>query len=142
MKYAICDLEANGLLYPATKVHCICWTDGEEEFTSTDIPKALESLDKYDCVVFHGGGTYDIPLLKKLYDWGPKRHIDTHLLSRMLEPDRGGHSIEDWAAHFGMQKEGKDITDWSVLTDEMLTRCQNDVRVGYKVFMYLKEKML
>jgi len=146
MKYAVCDLEANGLLEPATKVHCLCFMDNkgmEYSYTNESIEKGLDKLRRYDYIVFHNGFGYDLPLLYKLYQWTPKAAHDTMIMSRLYEPDRkGGHSIEAYAKEYGMQKVGKDIEDWSVLTDEMLDRCKNDARVGYKVFEYYKELML
>ena len=142
--YCVADLEANGLLTEATKVHCICWVDSDgTEHQSTDIEGALKWLDTYKYVVFHNGCGYDLPLLKRLYGWQPQGFHDTAIMSRLIDPDRkGGHSIEAWGEYFGEEKQGKDITDWSVLTDEMLTRCMVDARIGWKVFEKLKKEML
>jgi len=144
-KIIVADCEADGLLYAATKVHCICTTSkgsSVDSFTD-DIQKALDTFDEADLIVFHAGCSYDLPLLEKLYGWTPKAEVvDTHILSRLNEPDRiAGHSIEAWAKQFGMGKVGADITDWSKLTEDMLDRCRNDARVGWKVFEDLNKRM-
>jgi len=118
------DLEANGLLFEASKVHCCCLSDGRE---------GLEHLKEGELVAHNGWG-YDYPLLEKLYGFLPEVGHDTAILSRLFEPDRAGHSIEQYAKEFGMEKVGKDITDWSVLTPEMKERCFNDAKVGEKVW--------
>ncbi|NOR58443.1 MAG: hypothetical protein GQ474_07970 [Sulfurimonas sp.] len=145
MSIASFDLESNGLLYEADRIHCLCIVDsegGEYSYTGANIKKGLKKLWGYDTVVAHNGLTFDFPLITKLYGGEFKNPKDTMIWSRMLEPDRlGGHSIEQYAKEYGMQKVGKDITDWSVLTDEMLDRCMNDARVGMKIYQALENRI-
>ena len=146
LKIVSFDIEANGLLYTATKTHCICMYDNQEKeysFSNEEYKKALVLLDTYDLIVGHNICGYDLPLLEKLYGWTPKSKVlDTHILSRLNEPDRPqGHSIEAYAKQFGMEKVGADIEDWATLTDYMLDRCKNDAKVGWKTFEYLNKRM-
>ena len=69
----IFDIETDGLLEEATKVHCIVMFDTESEFTSkfgpTEIKGALEILRDADAIGGHNIMAYDLPVLKKLYNF-------------------------------------------------------------------------
>jgi hypothetical protein len=93
----ILDIEANGLLDKATKIHCVVALDlktgkklalyGEKLHL---IPKLL---NKADYLVGHNLLAYDIPLLKKLgYVESVPNIIDTLVLSQLLNPDREKHT--------------------------------------------------
>lgn len=157
----ICDTECNDLPPRADKVHIIVvrqlGTGYVKRFHDVDAFRA--AIPKLRKVIWHGGLSYDLPVLRKvhqipftigakqdLWDGYPCEFIDTLHLSQLLNPDRpGGHSIENFAKMFGKEKIGKDITDWSTPTEEMFQRCENDTLVGEMVYHYLlkeaKERM-
>jgi DNA polymerase-1 len=85
---------------------------------------------------------YDLPLLKRLYGWTPGpdvRIIDTLILSRLLDPDRGSHSLDAWGERLGYSKG--EYSDWSRYTPEMLSYCQRDVEVTRRLYAHLLKEM-
>ncbi len=104
----IFDLEANGLVNDATRIHCISlyWSDTDISETFNDekysekakelpmgsnysITTALTQLEVADVLVGHNIIGYDIPLIKRIYHWFNPRGIivDTLLLSRLYHPN-------------------------------------------------------
>ena len=106
------DLETNGLLNDATRIHCIslywCEDDRLESFNdepygdgSLDIKEdapmasnysittAISWLEGADAIIGHNIISFDIPLIKKLYTYfNPSGVIiDTLLLSRLYHTD-------------------------------------------------------
>ena len=102
------DLETNGLLHDATRIHCValhwCQEDITESFNDEkyaespkDLPMganysittALSYLEVADYIVGHNIVGFDIPIIKKLYPWFDPRGIivDTLLLSRLYHPN-------------------------------------------------------
>ena len=106
------DLETNGLLKDATRIHCLSLYWGEEERIETfndepygdgsfnikeDAPMAssysittgISWLETADILVGHNIIGFDIPIIKKLYPWfNPSGVIiDTLLLSRLYHPN-------------------------------------------------------
>lgn len=133
----VADLEGDGFLEVATKVHCGVFinvsTKKVHKFRPDEIKQMLEFMDSADTLVFHNGYGYDYPLLKKLYNYEYKGNkVDTLVLSRLLFPDRmppkgvraGPHSVESWGVTFGRHKPENE--DWSVFTEHMLHRCTED----------------
>ena len=143
MREVAFDLEADNLLHGVSKCHIICTHNDEEARQYTDISEGLAYLNSFDVIVGHNIGGYDLPAVFKLYGWRPdSRWVDTHILSRLTEPDRPeGHSIEAWAKYFGTEKEGKDIEDWSTLTKLMIDRCKSDARICWLLWKKKKEEM-
>ena len=108
----IFDLETNGLLHDATRIHCIALHWGEDDRTETfndepygdgtfdikeDAPMAgnysittgLSWLEVADVLVGHNIVGFDIPVIKRIYPWFNPRGIivDTLLLSRLYHPN-------------------------------------------------------
>ena len=101
------DLESNGLLNNASRIHCMalhyCDTDATETYNdekiSTDakylpmgnhsITTAITSLETADTVVGHNIIGFDLPLIKRLYPFFtyPPVIVDTLLLSRLYHPN-------------------------------------------------------
>ena len=98
------DLETNGLLNDATRIHCVSLYSNEtdtiesyndEKYSDTpkDLPMggnysittALSWLECADYIVGHNIINFDIPIIKKFYHWFTPRGtiIDTLLLSRL-----------------------------------------------------------
>ena len=142
MKIGLFDLEADALLYEATKVHCgvVKIKGGESKsFRPKEDKQLLEYLDTFDVLIAHNGIGYDFPLLKRLYGWEFKgKKVDTLLMSRLLNPKRllpfncldkkiGPHSIAAWGYRVGRGKP--EHNDWSVFSEEMLHRCSEDVEI-------------
>ena len=102
------DLETNGLLNDATRIHCAALHWGEADFTESfndepyanspkDLPMAsnysittaLSWLETADVIVGHNIIGFDIPVIKNLYPWFDPRGtiVDTLLLSRLYHPN-------------------------------------------------------
>lgn len=145
----IFDIEADNLLDKATKIHCIVCKDmltgkqhifHDEVDERADIEQAdaivhgVRFLSEADVIVGHNIISYDIPTIQKFYPrFKPKKVIDTLTLSRLFYPDRqNGHSLESWAPNFSKQKVQNE--DWSVLTPEILKRCQSDVEINLDLY--------
>ena len=102
------DIETNGLLNDATRIHCISLYSNEthqiESFNDekyADNPKdlpmaghysittALSWLECADTIIGHNIIGFDIPVIQKFYSWFNPRGtiIDTLLLSRLYHPN-------------------------------------------------------
>ena len=101
------DLETNGLLNNATRLHCLSlyWekdqrqeTFNDERYSESpkDFPMANNSittglgyLEVADILVGHNIIGFDIPIIKSIYPWFSPRGtiIDTLLLSRLYHPN-------------------------------------------------------
>ncbi len=101
------DLETNGLLRNATRIHCatLYWIEEDQTETYNDerysiqakelpmanraITTAITNLSVADTVVGHNILGFDLPLIKKLYPFFkyPPIIIDTLLLSRLYHPN-------------------------------------------------------
>lgn len=157
MRIGIFDLEANGLLDTATRVHCgVIKEKGQEPRKFWPWPggdyvkQMLEYLDSFDVLIAHNGIGYDFPLLKKLYGWEYKgKKVDTLIMSRLLNPKRlvpfnavdkkiGPHSIAAWGYRVGRGKPDHD--DWENFSEEMLHRCTEDVEILELVYNALMEE--
>ena len=104
---AVFDLETNGLLHDATRIHCIsvnwCETGTIEAFNDekySDNPKelpmgnhsittALGYLESSPFIIGHNIISFDIPVIKRIYHWFNPTGIiiDTLLLSRLYHPN-------------------------------------------------------
>lgn len=142
MKVVFGDLEANGLLQEATKVHCGVFKEmgGKVvKFRPSQVEEMLRYLDTVDVLIMHNGIGYDKPLLEKLYKYTFKgKLVDTLIMSRLLNPKRiipfnclnkkaGPHSIEAWGYRVGRGKP--EHNDWENFSEAMLYRCSEDVEI-------------
>ena len=104
----IFDLETNGLLNDATRIHCValnwCEDDRIESFNDEkyatspkelpmggnySVTTALGWLETADVLIGHNIVGFDLPIIKRLYPWfNPSATIvDTLLLSRLYHPN-------------------------------------------------------
>ena len=104
----IFDLETNGLLNDATRIHCIALHWCKENITESfndekyckapkelpmasghSITTALSWLETADVLVGHNIIGFDIPLIKRLYPWFSPSGIivDTLILSHLYHPN-------------------------------------------------------
>lgn len=154
MKVGFFDLEANGLLREATKVHCgVVKQQGQEalsKYGPSQVKELLKHLDTFDVLIAHNGTGYDFPLLEKLYKWKFRgKVVDTLIMSRLLDPKRlvpfncpdkgiGPHGLEAWGYRVGRGKPAHD--DWENYSEEMLHRCSEDVEILELVYNKLLEE--
>ena len=176
----ILDLESNGLLNKASRIHCVALHYCDENITETfndekistqakylpmgnrAITTAITTLEVAETVVGHNIIGFDLPLIKKLYNFFtyPPVIVDTLLLSRLYHPNLydidkksewkdmptklyGSHSLEAYGYRLGLRKGdyGKD-TDWSEWSQEMEDYCVQDVKVTEKLCEHFRPYLL
>ena len=95
------DLETNGLLNDATRIHCVAIHDIESGQTETfndespgkgmssPITRAITTIEMADTIIGHNIVSFDLPIIKKLYHFFSPvgRIVDTLLLSRLYHPN-------------------------------------------------------
>lgn len=134
----IFDIEADGLLDEATKVHCLSYQflDSEEVHSITDYDDMRELLNRGYNLIGHNIICYDLPLLKKIIGGGEFRCgqvIDTLGLSWYIENKRDRHGLESYGVEYGLLKV--EIDDWDGLTiEDYLMRCERDVQINARLY--------
>lgn len=153
-KVYVFDLEANGLLPEATKVHCgvVSNLNSDEvwEFRPHQIESLLKKLEEADVLIAHNCIGYDLPLLANLYGWEFKgKVVDTVIMSRLHNPDRrlppqaknkraGPHSLYAWGVRCGVDKP--EYEEWDEFDEDMLHRCREDVKINRLTFFELMKE--
>ena len=157
----IFDIETDG--FNPTKVHClVLQKDGEEiSFVGRDIPKGIDLLAD-NLVVGHNVIKYDLPVLKRLYDYShnPELVHDTLCLSRLIYPDIansvdfkllannhidksvvGRHSLKAWGQRLKFYKgDFAEVHDFKEFNKDMLDYCIQDVKLTSLLYKKLLEK--
>jgi DNA polymerase-1 len=100
MSRYIFDVEANGFLEDATRIHCLvlqdidtgdvfsCHDQPDQTATALTIRHGLDILAAADLIVGHNCIRYDIPLLDKLYGFKPRGKVrDSLIMARVLHSD-------------------------------------------------------
>tara|TARA_R110001592_G_scaffold3221_1_gene18083 strand:- start:433 stop:2211 length:1779 start_codon:yes stop_codon:yes gene_type:complete len=136
MTKAYFDIETDGL--DATKVHCICaMLDNDEPTVYNFLGGEANGLfrkwlasESIDTLVGHNIIGFDVPVLRRItgMDWSFNLR-DTLVLSRLHNPSlEGGHSLRAWGERLGKYKDDYQ-GGWEEYSQEMLSYCQQDVRV-------------
>ena len=155
------DIEADGLLYEATKIHCIVVRTSSDTFLYYDdiskirdfihlnnrwggIADGIRELKNFinnsRTLVGHNICGFDLPLIKKLglsrgteiTPWN-FQILDTMTVSQLLSPETE-NSLEYWGDVLGIPKI--EHNDWTQLSDDMLARCIGDVELNWKLYEY------
>jgi DNA polymerase I-like protein with 3'-5' exonuclease and polymerase domains len=158
------DVEADGLVDDATKLHCIVIanldSDQVDAYGPEQTAAALQHLARADYLTGHNITGFDLPLLRRLRGWAPSPGcivMDTLVAGRLILPNiddlddqatamgdpalgklRGRYSLEAWGLRLGIPKTGTDIEDWSAWTPKMQERCVGDVKIGKAVWQFLQ----
>ena len=158
----IFDIETNGFLSEATKIHSIVIKDIDTKqlysYHGDKIGRGLYLLSGASLLVGHNILKFDIPVINKLY---PEYKIegdvfDTLLVSRLIWTNRkeedfrmkelplnlaGRHSLESWGYRLGLRKgdfiKTGDFSKWS---PEMQKYCEQDVEVTYELFKLIEKQ--
>ena len=139
----IYDIECNGLLKNATKIHClsICWRDSNgvvHHKSTTNYDEMRKFFTRTDITrVGHNITLYDERVIAKLLGidtlQSKDQIIDTLALSWYLFPERVKHGLEEWGVDFGIHKV--EIADWENLTpQEYIHRCEVDTKINLKLW--------
>ena len=137
------DVEANGLLDKATKIHCLSYTnDGKDYKTIFDYSDMRDLLLSQRGLVGHNIVRYDVPLIEKIL--GIKleaRLFDTLPMSWVLNLNRPKHGLESFGEDFGVPKP--QIDDWNNLTNEEYAhRCTEDVKINWLLWQDLLRRFM
>lgn len=139
MRYAVFDIETDGLIDDVTRVHCLSYKIYDnikliEAKNLVNYNEILEFISTQEILVGHNIIRYDIPVLEKLLNTKIRaRLIDTLAISWYLYPLRPKHGLESFGDEFGIPKPV--ISDWVNLTvEEYIHRCERDTTINSKLF--------
>ena len=164
-KKILFDVETNGLLDQATRVHCLVAVDADSpeklmKFGPELVSEGIDLLKSADVLIGHNISGFDIPVIQKLHGVNlvPKKQIDTFAISKALfvstlresdfrrltrgfpKPLVGRHSLESWGHRLGLHKgEFAKTTDWAEYSEEMMEYCAQDVLVNFKLYELLSK---
>ena len=137
------DVEANGLLDKATKIHCLSYTsDGKDYKTIFDYSDMRDLILSQHGLVGHNIIRYDVPLIEKILGIKIKaRLFDTLPMSWVLNYNRSKHGLESFGEDFGIPKP--QINDWHNLTNEEYAyRCTEDVKINWCLWQDLLKRFM
>ena len=137
------DVEANGLLDKATKIHCLSYTsDGKDYKTIFDYSDMRDLILSQHGLVGHNIIRYDVPLIEKILGIKIKsRLFDTLPMSWVLNYNRSKHGLESFGEDFGIPKP--QIDDWHNLTNEEYAhRCTEDVKINWCLWQDLLKRFM
>jgi len=150
----IFDTEGDGLREECTQLWCIVTKDIDtnevRQFYGDTLEDGIHYLATADYLSGHNCIGYDIPVLKRLYNFEYSGELfDTLVVSRLLNPDRPlprgwkgkkrPHSVEAWGMRFGRAKPEHE--DWSKFSMDMLHRCTEDVEIQFLIYQELLKEM-
>ena len=141
-KYTIFDVETNGLLDKADKIHCLSFStfEGKKKVSSGTIVD-YEQIKKFmlsqEVLVGHNIVGYDIPVLEKILNIKiDTKLIDTLGISFYHYPVKGFvHGLAAWGERLGFGKPV--VEDWENQPIEVyVDRCESDVEINTRLFHF------
>lgn len=148
-KATVADLESDGLLREATKIHVVCcqMVNGKKvtiKGSDHDRIKAFLNyhLDNEIPLVIHNGISFDVVLLEKLLgmDLSKLMVIDSLAISWYLNFNRQRHGLGTFHEDYGIEKPP--VEDWQNLTyEEYAHRCSEDVKINVALWEDLKQRL-
>ena len=138
----ILDIETNSKF---DKIWCTVTRDidTDEVIVWKEAKDLQKYLDACDLIIMHNGISFDIPVLKKIWNvtMNPNHVYDTLVIARLLNPSLdGGHSLKAWGQRLGFPKYEFNDFD-SGLTDTMLEYCIQDTNVTKQLYNYLIKEL-
>ena len=157
------DIETNGIedfttLSDLKQVHCLSVYNPQQKrmvtFDGKGIPEGLRCMDEAEYLCGHNVIGFDLPALKKLYNYTPKpRILDTAITSRVMHSDLrgldmqrkdfpkefwGSHSLNAWGHRLGGINKIAYEGNFERYDEDMKKYCERDVLVTYALAQYLK----
>jgi len=132
------DVETDGFLDKATKIHVLSYTRDGVTFSSLHGYNDMrELLEDATILIGHNILRFDIPVLEKILGIKIKAKLyDTLPMSWVINLDRPSHGLESFGEDFGVPKPV--ITDWEGLTkEEYAHRCEEDVKINWLLWQNL-----
>lgn len=143
MKFIVLDTESDGFAYDATKIHVMSWeTEGGVKSTHSYDDMRDLMLSKDTMFVAHSAIRHDLPLINRILglDLHYTKFVDTLALSWYLHYQRTSHGLGTYGIEYGVPKPKVD--DWTGLTaEEYAYRCEEDVKIGSRLWKDLKWKL-
>lgn len=138
----IFDVEADGLLDEATKIHVLAYKEGNEYKYTQDYNEMRDILLSQKILIGHNIIRYDIPLLEKLLSIKIEAQlIDTLALSWYLNHTRIRHGLEYYGDEYNIAKP--EVEDWQDSDSSVyIHRCIEDVKINTCLWKDLKKKLL
>ena len=139
----VLDVEADGLLDEATKIHCLSYTsDGINYNTLFRYEDMRELILNQQGLIGHNIIRYDVPLLEKILNINiSARLFDTLAMSWVINFDRPKHSLDSFGEDFNVPKPK--ISDWLNLTkEEYQHRCVEDVKINWNLWQDMLKKYM
>ncbi len=136
------DVEADGLLDKATKIHVLSYRTPSGHIVSThDYHEMREFFKSSSVLVGHNIIRYDIPLVERILGIKVTASlVDTLALSWYVNHDRLRHGLQGYGEDFGVPKP--EIDDWDNLTpEEYAHRCEEDVKINHRLYKQLNETL-
>jgi len=159
MKHVVLDLETNGLLDSASRIHSLVLRDVEtgavQSEVSTDLPRGFGALGRAETIVGHNVIGFDLPVIQKIFNlsFGAKVR-DTLLMAQLRWPEIiaqdyanryfipkdlfGSHSLEAYGYRLGLHK-GNFKGPWDKWSQEMQDYCIQDTAVTLKLYKELQK---
>ncbi len=150
-KATVADLESDGFLDVATKLHVLGFQMHDKEVMtfrgSTEgvrIKKFFQwHIENETPIVIHNGVSFDVPLVEKLLgiDLSNIMIIDSLILSWYLNPDRRQHGLGTFHEDYGIEKPA--VEDWSEQPYEVYEhRVKEDVKINQALWKDLKSRLI
>ena len=161
----IFDIEADHLLEQVSQVWCIVArdvdTDEVHTFDPDSIKEGLSFLQQADTLIGHNIISYDLAVLKKLYDFDyDGQLLDTLVYSRTIWPNLkeldyklyqkgkfdskliGSHSLKAWGIRLGELKGAFNTgtESFAEFSQEMLDYCVQDTEVTKALYNKIESK--
>jgi DNA polymerase-1 len=150
MTTLICDCETDNLLDKLTRL----WTiqigdaDTDEVTVYADQPgfpplsEAVERLKAADRVVFHNGFRFDLWAINKFFPGtiDPTKLFDTLVAARLMDPEEGSNSLEDWGRRLNVHK-GSYTGDFQSFTPELVEYSRQDIVTGRALYKHVMAKL-
>jgi DNA polymerase-1 len=146
MKRLAFDIETDGIY--ATVIHCIVCIDIDtnEQFVFRSDKGNLNEFHSLIAnnseLIGHNILGYDVPTCERIMgvDFGKVVLTDTLVMSRLSNPSRmGGHSLKNLSR--GTEEEKTHHEDWSVISDDMVDYCVQDVVATIGVYKQLLREL-
>jgi hypothetical protein len=159
MRKLVFDIETNaikfkewnvGNLSSLKTIHCLVFKDlgsGEvHRYTDSGLSDGFKELMDASRIIGHNVKGFDIPAIRHLFDWfDPSGEVfDTKDGAKSIFPSYKSHSLKPWGERLTAMGKVRVLkgdfgasTDWSKLTPEMLSYCEQDVMVTSALYDYL-----
>lgn len=147
----VADLEADGFLEEATKLHVLGFQMNSKEvltFKGSEESKRIVKFFEWHIeneipIVMHNGISFDVPLMERLFglDLSKLMLIDTLALSWYLNPKRNLHGLGSFHEDYGIAKP--EVEDWDDQPYEVYqNRVVEDVKINQALWKDLKQRLI